>query len=418
MKHGLAAAAAAIAMVLGGCSASEPSTKDNSNVNSPVSELQANLTLPNGTVINSINYTVSGSLLPLARSGVVNLANSTQLRFRVGNLPVGPGYTMALAGTTVAGESCAGTAGFTIADNLVTTLTMTLVCGSGVVAEVDANGDVSVSVEVVNEAGVVCPVVTGISALPLEVTVGSSLLLQGFTSSGTGASFAWAGPGGTFSAATSAASSYLCTDGGDHTLTFGLTKPGCSPSTAPVTVTCTGGTVVDAGVDSAVPDSAVPDSSVVDSSVPPVPDTCVTCVTAETSPCRTFQDVGVDFPATCLDNPDPAFAQLCTDAYECSIQDPGLCAGDLTRGAISCYCGLTQTLDACFATPSATNGPKGPCIAQWEAASGCAVGDFACVSDNFVNTDRPSAYAAFLTSCTVTDCAPSCALPRPSNVNF
>ena len=145
------------------------------------------------------------------------------------------------------------------------------------------------------------------------------------------------------------------------------------------------------------------------------PDLCQTCVTAPDSPCRTFQDVGVDFPAKCLENPDPAFAQSCTDAYECSIQDPGLCAGDLTRGAISCYCGLEQTLDDCFAPSSATKGPKGPCIARWETAAGCAAGDFACVSDNFANTEKPSAFASFLLNCTVSalDCGPSCPLPRP-----
>src|SRR5690349_23678267 len=127
-----------------------------------------NLTLPGGVVINTVNYTVTGGPSSVSRPGTVNVANSSVLRFRVGDLPVGPNYTMALGATTSTGTACAGSAGFAIADNTVSTLTMTLTCGEGVKYDVDANGDVSVSVDIVNQAGRTCNVVTGVSALPLE----------------------------------------------------------------------------------------------------------------------------------------------------------------------------------------------------------------------------------------------------------
>jgi hypothetical protein len=447
MKNALAVVAT-LALALAGCSETGSTTTETSNQTSPVSSLQMNLTLPDGTVINTVNYSVTGGPSSVTRSGVVNVENSTQLRFRVGNLPVGPGYTMALGGTTVSGSACAGSAGFDIADNQVTTLTMTLVCGTGVVYEIDGNGDVAVTVEVTNEAGVTCPVVTGISALPLEVLVGFSLQLEGYATSTTDVTYAWSGAGGTFSAGTAAATAYLCQAAGDNALTFTIAKPGCDPSSIPVTVTCTG--TGDAGEpdaaepDAAEPDAAEPDAGEPDAAEPdagqpdaaepdaaepdaaepdagndagPTPDTCSACLSAAASPCRDYQGSGFDLYANCIENPDPAFAQRCVDAYECSVQSTDLCAGDLTRGPVSCYCGIesVRTIDQCFAAPSATTGPAGACIPQWEAATGCPAGDNACVSNLFVDLSLPSGGANYLVTCAVTECASACALPRPVN---
>jgi hypothetical protein len=444
MKNALAIVAT-LALALAGCSGSGSTTTGTSPNTNAVSSLDMHLTLPDGTVINSVNYTVSGGPTSLTRSGVVNVENSTSLRFRVGNLPVGPGYTMALGATTTTGTACAGSAGFDILDNQVTTLTMTLVCGTGVAVEVDNNGDVSVTVEVVNEAGVTCPVVTGISALPLEVLVGFSLELEGFATSTTDTTFAWSGPGGTFAAPTAAATGYLCEVAGDNALTFTISKPGCDPSSMPVTVTCTGAgedageplpdagePLPDAGeplpdAGEPLPDAGepLPDAGepLPDAGEPlpdagpdagPTPDTCAECISAAASPCRNYQGSGFDLYAGCFEAADPTAAQLCVDAYECSVQSADLCAGNLTLGPVACYCG-TRTIDECFAAPSATTGPAGACIPQWEAAALCTPGDNACVSANFADTTRASGNANFLITCSVTDCASACPLPRPAN---
>lgn len=201
--------------------------------------VSAALTLPSGVVINTVSFAVTGGPSGVNRTGTVNVTNSTQLRFRVGDLPVGSGYTMSLTATTQSGVPCAGSAGFAIADSQVSTLVMMLVCGAGTQVEVDNTGDVSAVVEVINQAGQTCPVVTGISSLPLESYVGSALAVEGYATSTTGVSYSWSGSGGTFSAPTAAASNFTCQTAGEHTLTFAIEKPDCPGSSLPVTVTCT-----------------------------------------------------------------------------------------------------------------------------------------------------------------------------------
>lgn len=146
----------------------------------------------------------------------------------------------------------------------------------------------------------------------------------------------------------------------------------------------------------------------------PVPDprseACLVCVEGLSSGCRNFQGSGADLVGNCLENPDPSFAQRCADAYLCSLAATDGCADDLTRGAASCYCGLNRTIDVCFEEPSATTGPDGACIPQWEAATGCAPGDLGCVGEKFVDLTLPAGWAAALVSCTAdpAECGSSC----------
>jgi len=472
MKHSLLAVATTLALALGACGESGLSTSNNPSQAAHVSEVQANLTLPSGIQIDSVNYTVSGTAPFANRNGVVNVKNSTKLQFRVGDLPIATGYKMALAATAVGGAPCAGEANFAIADNLVTKLTMTLVCGTGVVADVDGNGDVSVSVDVTTGAGVHCPVVTGISALPLEVLVGSSLELSGFASSSVDASttFSWAGSGGSFTAAAAKDTSFLCTAAGDHALTFAATKTGCPATSMDVTVTCTGSAVVvpdagtvDAGpaVDAAVDagpavDAAVDAGPVVDAAVDagpgvdaavdagPVVDAavdagpavdaavdagptawysrltkgaaCGTCV--ETS-CSNYGDM--DLAGPCFANKaipgspvDPTFAQACTDVFVCSMNSTDKCAFDTSIGVIGCYCGVGVDPSTCSA---AFANVKGNCITEWQKVTGCPAGDQNCVLDNMsvlpppgVAIPFPAGFANYTFECMNANCASACTL--------
>lgn len=221
--------------------------------------LNFELLLPDGTSISSVGYTVSGGPSNVDRSGTIDVSNSTTLSFRIGNLPVGDGYTMKLTATTADGVSCGGTAMFAVANNEVSMLSMDLICGGGAGGggggsfDVDSNGDVSVTVSVLKDGGTAasgsCPLVSGISALPLEVTVPHSLSLEGFATSTTDVTYAWSGGTGMFSAASAAATQYTCTAAGPQTLTFTVSKTGCDAKSKDLTVTCTGGSgvVVDSG---------------------------------------------------------------------------------------------------------------------------------------------------------------------------
>jgi cysteine-rich repeat protein len=135
---------------------------------------------------------------------------------------------------------------------------------------------------------------------------------------------------------------------------------------------------------------------------------CRTCMESVDSSCRAFQGTDLDLIAGCFKQDDPIFAKQCANAFFCSLSSSDLCAGDLTRGAVSCYCGVNRTIDECFKAPTATTGPIGACIPQWESAANCAAGNLSCVSNNLVTPGLPSFFAAALVTCAVMDCASAC----------
>lgn len=413
MKY-VTAAVATLALAFGGCAGESTRETDSNNASSNLGSAEAALTLPEGFSIDSVTYQVTGNGIT-ARGGNIDVANSSVLRFRIGNLPLTSDdtkYTLALTSNTVGSPSypCAGTVDFPITSTDVTSITMTLTCGGGVTYEPDENGDIRVSVDVVQGNGTVCPVATGITALPLETAVGGMIKLEGYSSSA--ATSAWTGDG-TFAAASSAATDYTCVSGGIHTLTYTISKQGCDDSALTVDVECTG-----AEVDSSVPDSSVPDSSVPDSDVPDsdVPDsttppsvwaTCEACVTAN---CSNYS--GLDLSTPCFSgsgnflgtDASPAWSQKCTDAMQCSVESS--CAASLDTLGADCYCGTD--IPTCQQT-----GPvaSAPCAAQWAAATGpdCAANDFTCVLNNFSATTLPAGNAFFAMQCAFESCGTQCA---------
>jgi hypothetical protein len=135
---------------------------------------------------------------------------------------------------------------------------------------------------------------------------------------------------------------------------------------------------------------------------------CKACMEGEGGPCRDFQAMGIDLVAGCIVANDPVATKKCADALFCSLNSRDLCAGDLTRGPVSCYCSLNRSIDDCFKANSASTGPIGPCVPQWEQAGDCASGDSKCVSDGLVSLSKPTGYASFLVTCAVNDCASAC----------
>jgi len=101
-------------------------------------------------------------------------------------------------------------------------------------------------IQVVNQAVLVCPVVAGITALPLEAHVGFALSLQGFVTSNGAANYAWSGTGGTFSTPHALATEYTCVTAGDHALTLTIFKAGCTTNDMTIVVTCTDRPIGDA----------------------------------------------------------------------------------------------------------------------------------------------------------------------------
>jgi hypothetical protein len=397
--------------------------------------VEANLTLPEGYSLNTVTYTVSGN--GVSRTGNIDVTNSSVLRFRIGNLPIANDYTLTLSAQTtgVPPQNCGGSAGFDIENNLVSTLTMPITCGGGVTIDQDPNGDIQVSVNVSQGPGTVCPVVTGISALPLETAVNGTIQLEGYSSSAP-TTTAWSGAGGTFASASAAATAYTCTSGGLHTLTFTIAKTDCpAPSSYTVEVECTGAPVdagqdsgtdagedsgTDAGEDSgtdAGQDSGTDAGQDSGQDSGPPPNACNTCVQ---SACADYPaGSGINWIATCFQNDpnnqfdpsglpevQPQFTQRCSDAVNCSLTAPSGCADD-TVGPARCYCG-NQTISACL-----SSGPVAgaECVEEWQLAAECPTGDYACTAGaNFSDYSRPSGYAVTIIECANANCSTQCGL--------
>jgi hypothetical protein len=443
MKHAIAAVAT-LALALGGCAGESSQGLSTNGVESgELGSVEANLTLPEGYSLNTVTYTVSGN--GVSRTGNINVENSSVLRFRIGNLPIANDYTLTLSAQTtgVPPQNCGGSAGFDIENNLVGTLTMPLTCGGGVTIEQDTNGDITVDVNVTQGAGTVCPVVTGISALPLETAVNGVIQLEGYFSSAPTTS-AWTGAG-TFASASAAATAYTCTTAGLHVLTYTITKDACpAPSSYTVEVQCTGTTdagtdagsdagetdagsdagETDAGSDAGTDASGETDAgsdagSDAGTDAGPPPDPCNTCILAQCAdypvgsainwvgPC--FQnDPNNQFDPSGLPEVQPQFTQLCSDAANCSLAAPSNCADDAV-GPARCYCG-NQTISACLASGPVAGAE---CVGEWQRAAECPVGDYACTAGaNFSDYSRPSGYAVTVIECANAQCATACGLTQ------
>src|SRR5262245_28206954 len=171
------AVVAALALV-GGCNKGQTHGSGSDAADRKVSAAVMNLVLPDNSQIEVINFEITGPA-SFSRMGMVNVTNSSLVRFRVGNIPINPDpYTIAISAMTTDGVQCSGSHPFTISNPDFISITMELLCEN----DNDPNGDLVADVDVNGN----CPIITGIDALPAEVFVGSTLDLHSYdTSEGT-----------------------------------------------------------------------------------------------------------------------------------------------------------------------------------------------------------------------------------------
>jgi phospholipase C len=212
--------------------AGEPSGPGSTDANTGAVGLALNT---GGSALGAVSYTITGPS-GFTKSGSFDVSLSTQIAAVIGGLPAGSGFTITLqAKTTDSVLSCLGTATFSVTAGATTALTVLVECH-----QAPRTGSVSVN-GVLNE----CPSVTAVSALPSQVLTGGSLSVSGAASdpdSGPSAlSFKWTSTSGTFSAPTSASTSFTCTTPGTATLTLTASDGdhGCDTSST-VQVTCAG----------------------------------------------------------------------------------------------------------------------------------------------------------------------------------
>ncbi|MFT3922430.1 MAG: DUF4215 domain-containing protein [Myxococcales bacterium] len=200
-------------------SSSDPSTRTNHPHGS--GQLSAALTLPDDSEVGSLHYIITGPA-NFTRTGSVPVQNSSKLAFRVGNLPVQGGYTLAVTATTSFGEPCNASVPFALLDNKATSVSVLLVCqASDNQADLIVNGDFKS-----------CPLVTSLQALPSLVAFGATMQFEAWLSHGV-SSIAWTSSQGVYPSAGSFSSPV--TTGPLHQTAFTCSMHGLITITASVT---------------------------------------------------------------------------------------------------------------------------------------------------------------------------------------
>ena len=229
-----------IAFVLAGATAAATGCNDTSNrsggvtANGDVGSVGLALTLAPGDTILTASYTIVNG--GFSKTGSIDVSQSTTLSTTIGGLPAASGYTITISATTSDGAtSCLGSAGFTVTAHATTNVGVHLTCHEGArTGSVAVNGTLNV-----------CPVADGISANPADIAVGFpvALTLSAHDTDGGPAplSYHWSAASGSFSDATSATPTFVCSAPGPVTLTAtvsdGDSAPGCADSLSLV-VTC------------------------------------------------------------------------------------------------------------------------------------------------------------------------------------
>jgi mono/diheme cytochrome c family protein len=187
-----------------------------------------------GVTINSISWNITNTGTTFTRGGAVNVQNSNTIRFQIGGLPPGAGYTISLTGTSVGGAfSCAGSVGFAVAAGMINPVAVALTC----TAVAPGTGTV-----VVSGTTAVCATITELSAFPLETTVNGSVALAATATAGSlTPTFAWTATAGSFDNPAIAAPMFTCPATPalvTVTLAVSPTAPGCTSATQSVEINC------------------------------------------------------------------------------------------------------------------------------------------------------------------------------------
>jgi hypothetical protein len=199
------------------------------------------LSLPNGTTLNSVSWTILSSMGATLRSGTINTSDPAATPSVDTSCPASTGDTVQMTGTTSDGTSCTGTsAPFNVTAGGTTMVGLTIVCGGGV--PVQNNGSVIVNGTVV--VGDNCPLLTSWVASPLVSSTSGQIDVSATATDADAAdvlTYSWTATGGSFVMPASATTKYNCTAPGPQTLTITVSdnhQP--SPCTTFITmpVTC------------------------------------------------------------------------------------------------------------------------------------------------------------------------------------
>lgn len=198
-------------------------------------QLGLSLELPNGALIHSATYTITGPM-GFVKTGSIDAAASATLSVLIGGIPAGTGYQVSLTAETTDGSAtCTGSTGFDVTAKKTTSASVPVTC-----LEKPRTGSVLVGGKLN-----ICPTIDGVSANPAEVQVGGSIALSSAAHDSDAGpsplSFGWTTDSGTLSDASAKNPTFTCTTPGTATIRLSVSDgdPAATcADAATATVTC------------------------------------------------------------------------------------------------------------------------------------------------------------------------------------
>jgi 5'-nucleotidase len=188
-----------------------------------------------GVTLTSARYSITGPAA-FAKSGSLDVSQSSRISGTVGGIPAGNAYTVTLSASTADGAFvCSGAAAFNVTARQTTPVSVAVTCKE----KAKAGG------VLINGTLNLCPVADGINASTNDLDLGASATLAALAHDTDAApaalSYQWTASSGTLSNATDPSPTFMCATAGIATLTFtvsdGDATPGCA-DTFSTDITC------------------------------------------------------------------------------------------------------------------------------------------------------------------------------------
>jgi hypothetical protein len=198
-------------------------------------EIGLSLELPNGTLILSASYTITGPM-GFVKTGTIDTSLSATLSVQIGGIPAAAGYQVSLTADAADGSAtCSGSVGFDVMARKTTSVVVPVTC-----LETPRSGTVLVGGKLN-----ICPTIDGVSANPAEVEVGGTVALSAAAHDSDAGpnplSFGWTSNSGALSDPSGKSPIFTCTTPGTVTIHLSVTDGDpaatCADTTT-VQVTC------------------------------------------------------------------------------------------------------------------------------------------------------------------------------------
>jgi len=181
--------------------------------------LRINLEVSDGTVIDTVDYEITGNGMP-AMGGTINTsAPGATASVETFGIPPGEGYVVMMVATSVDGSlKCGGSATFDVAAGVSTEVDLILYCkGAEQFGGVRVNGKLNICAEL--EKVVVAPLQT---ASGYSLSVGAAAGDE----EGDAVEFSWTATGGSFDDSAAASTVFNCDEAADEEITIEISDDG------------------------------------------------------------------------------------------------------------------------------------------------------------------------------------------------